>query len=69
MKTFDIINANNIKKGFNKSFKDCIDFIQLNNNTKDFYNFSGGYVSVVCNETGDCYYKTTIQLMSKLINN
>ena len=65
MKTFNIHfdddNDSN-DKGLKESFQYCIDYIQMHNgsNTSYFEDYKGGTVSIVCNETGETIYSTTV---------
>jgi hypothetical protein len=65
-KTYDVFfndddSSNNL--GFKKSLKYCKDYIKQHNGTKHLYfaDYKGGSVSVVCNETGDMVYETTVK--------
>ena len=66
MKTFNIhfddSNDSN-DKGLRESFLYCIDYIKIHNgsNTSYFEDYKGGTVSIVCNETGETVYSTTIK--------
>jgi hypothetical protein len=55
--TFDVVfhdENNSNSKGFAASQEYCIDYITRYNGTNESYfqDYKGGYVQVVCNETG-----------------
>lgn len=58
---FDSESSSN-DKGFAQSFGYCLDYIEQHNGTKESYfeDYKGGTVSIVCLETGDTVFQTTI---------
>ena len=65
MKTYDIVFNNNESsddKGFARSIEDCRQYIDVHKKLKDSYceDYTGGTVSIVCNETGETVYSEDI---------
>lgn len=66
MKTYNIVfndNQNSNDKGFTLSLEDAKNYIEKNNGTNESYfaDYSGGTVSIICNETGETEYETEIK--------
>lgn len=64
MKTYNVhFNDSNDSndKGFRLSFADCRNWIDCNKDDHYFKAYKGGTVSIICNETGACYYEETIE--------
>jgi len=64
--TFDIHfndseNSNN--KGFKESFDYCLNYID-NNSGSYFQDYPNGFISIVCNETGETVFEKTFTLES-----
>ena len=54
-------NSNN--KGFNDSFQECKEYIEMENGTNNSYfpDYKGGTVSIYCNELDRLVYETEIE--------
>lgn len=66
MKTYDVIfndDKHSNSKGFKESRRFCMDYISRKNGTSDsyFYDYKGGIVSIVCNESGNTVYEMVIK--------
>lgn len=66
MKTYDVHfndseNSNN--KGFRLSLSECKSYIETYNGTNESYfsDYKCGYVSIVCNETGETEYSELVR--------
>ncbi len=64
--TFDVQfndSENSNSKGFSESLKYCQDYITSNNGTNNSYfaDYKGGTVSIVCNETEETVFETTVK--------
>jgi hypothetical protein len=65
MKTYDIRfsdNSDSNNKGFQMSLDDAKSYIEQHNGSGHSYfaDYKGGTVSVICNETGETVYETTV---------
>jgi len=65
MKTYDIYFNNETdsnNKGFKSSFDVCMNYIQLHNGSDHgfFFDYKGGTVAIICNETFDNVYETAV---------
>ena len=63
--TYDVVFNNDTssnEKGFKSSFQDCLNYIYMNNGTEESYfeDYTGGIVSIVCNETGTTVYEEKV---------
>jgi len=63
--TYDVVFNNDThssSKGFKASIEYCMDYINANNgsNVGYFADYKGGYVQVVCNESGFVEFGTDI---------
>ena len=67
VKTYDVVfnddNNSNSKNFTNASINDCVRYIQQYNGTNESYfeDYKCGTVSVVCNETNETIYCTTVK--------
>ena len=66
IKTYDVVfndNNNTNSKGMNGTINDCVRYIQQYNGTNESYfdDYKGGIVSVVCNETNETIFETTVK--------
>lgn len=64
--TYDVVFSKDLycdSKGMDATREECIDYIKMNNGTKDSYfeDYVGGTVSVVCNETDEVVYKEEVR--------
>lgn len=65
MKTYDVIfndsNDSN-SKNIHGTIEECMSWIEFNRNDKSTYfgDYSGGTVSVVCDQTGETVYEESI---------
>ncbi|MCY1520369.1 hypothetical protein D9M68_551440 [compost metagenome] len=64
-KTYDIFfndNENSNNKGFSESLDYCMNYVAVNNGTKNSYfqDYKGGTVSIICNETEETVFETEI---------
>lgn len=64
--TYDVMFSKDLycdSKGMEATKEECIDYIKMNNGTKDSYfeDYVGGVVSVVCNETDEVVYKEEVR--------
>jgi hypothetical protein len=64
-RTYDVVfndETSSNDKGFKASFQYCFDYIRKNNGTNNSYfaDYKKGTVSIVCNETGETVYETSV---------
>lgn len=65
-KTYDVVfndGENSNSKGFAVKRREAISYVKENNGTDTSYfpDYLGGYVSVVCNETGETVYQEDVR--------
>jgi hypothetical protein len=63
--TFDLVfsdSKSDNEKGWNISYKDCMDYIEARNGTDESYfaDYKGGTVSIFCHETEEIVYTESI---------
>lgn len=66
IKTYDVVfndNNNSNSKGMNGTKKECRQYIKNYNGTNESYfeDYKGGTVSIICNETNETVYYTTVK--------
>ena len=66
MKTYDVHfndDSNSNSKGFKESLDFCKNYIESRNGTQASYfpDYTGGTVSIVCNETGETIFETEVK--------
>lgn len=66
VKTYDVIfndNSNSNSKGMNGTQKERRQYIKFYNGTNESYfeDYKGGTVSIICNETNEVIYTTTVK--------
>ena len=64
-RTYNIVfndEENSNDKGFEMDYYYCLNYIKSNNGTNNSYfaDYKGGTVSIVCNETGETVYETSV---------
>lgn len=65
MNTYDVYFTNETdsnNKGFKSSFDACMNYIQMHNGSGHgyFFDYKGGTVSIICNETSLVVYETAV---------
>ena len=65
-RTYDVVfndDYSSNEKGMKASYMECFDYIRAWNGTNHSYfgDYKGGYVSIVCNETGESVYDEEVE--------
>jgi len=64
-KTYNVVfndETSSSDKGFEMDYDYCLNYIKSNNGTNNSYfaDYKDGTVSIVCNETGETVYETSV---------
>lgn len=64
--TFDIVfnnNDNSNNEGFKSPLEYCKNYIEMHNGSNHTYfkDYKGGTVSIICNETAETVFETTVK--------